>query len=318
MIGRPRPTPRCRPGTDGWTIRQATPDDRAALAALLESAPWRHEHIDWCEAQDLLGQQPFLLVQEGTRLVGCLACTPENGEVGWVRLFAAARGEHVSRIWDLLWQPVEVALRTSGPSTMAALATTSWLPSLVERSGFEHLHDVIFLEWPGRALPPVPSPVIGRLRPMERSDLASVAEADARAFAPIWQLSARSLSAAFAQAAVASVIEIDGQTVGYQISTASALGAHLARLAVDPAHQGQGLGTILASDALRSLVRLGYNRVTVNTQSDNRPSLRLYARLGFRRTGMAFPVYQRLLLHSDGQLESWHPGEPRTEHDRGS
>lgn len=318
MIGGPRSLHHAPTVTGDWSVWPATPDDRAALTALLETAPWRHQHLDWFEAQDILGEQPFLLARNGRDLFGCLACTPERREVAWVRLFAAAGGQPVSRLWDLLWKPVEAAVRLSGSSIVAVLATAAWLPSLVERSGFEHLHDVVFLEWPGRTSPPVPGLAVGRLRPMQASDLTAVAEADARAFAPIWQLSARSLAAAFAQADSASVIEADGRPVGYQISTATALGAHLARLAVDPAHQGRGLGTALVADALRSLVRLGYNRVTVNTQSDNGPSLKLYSRLGFRRTGQAYPVYQRVLFASAVNSDSLRPGERETGHAGGS
>ncbi len=296
-----------RAKTEGWSIRPATRDDRASVMALLETALWRHQHLDWLEPQDLLGEQPFLLAADGEGLVGCLACTPESPGVAWVRLFAAAAGRPIDRMWDLLWEPVEAAVIERGLALVAALTTAAWLPSLVERSGFEHLHDVVFLEWPGRTSPPSPSPTVGLLRPMSPSDLTAVAQADAAAFAPIWQLSKESLAAAFAQAAAASVIEVDGRAVGYQISTASALGAHLARLAVHPAYQGRGLGTVLVADALRSLVRLGYNRVTVNTQSDNAPSLRLYARLGFRRTGQAFPVYRRVLFSSEGEQGSRSP-----------
>ena len=65
-----------------------------------------------------------------------------------------------------------------------------------------------------------------------------------------------------------------------------------ARLAVDPASQGQGLATALVGDVLREFVRRGQDRLTVNTQEDNGRSRRLYRRLGFRETGDIFPVYQ--------------------------
>jgi len=47
----------------------------------------------------------------------------------------------------------------------------------------------------------------------------------------------------------------------------------------------------LVTDALHQLHRRGFDRVTVNTQESNLPSLSLYARLGFRRTGQVYPVH---------------------------
>ncbi len=278
--------------------------------ALLEGAAWRHQHLDWFEPLELLGQRFFLLALDINELVGCLACTPECPRVAWVRLFASAGGRPLHRVWDRLWSSTEAAVMLCGVSVVAVLPTADWLPSLLDRSRFEHLHDVVLLEWPGRVQPPAAAPAVGSLRPMQPSDLADVTQADARAFAPLWQLSRPSLEAAVAQAAAASVIEVEGRAVGYQISTASALGAHLARLAVDPVYQGRGLGSALVADALRSLVRLGYSRVTVNTQSDNGPSIKLYARLGFRQTGQAYPVYRKALspvptAAEAGPLDPW-------------
>jgi len=45
------------------------------------------------------------------------------------------------------------------------------------------------------------------------------------------------------------------------------------------------------SDALGQLHRRGFDRATVNTQRSNLPSLALYDRLGFRRSGLDYPVY---------------------------
>ncbi|MEW6567500.1 MAG: GNAT family N-acetyltransferase [Chloroflexota bacterium] len=296
MTGLTPAQPRAAPlGSGGWSIRPADLGDRARVSHLLDTAHWRHQHLDWFEALDLLGQQPFLLALDGSEVVGCLACRPERPEVAWIRVFAVAGGRSLNRVWELLWPEAEKAARRAGAEVAAALPTADWLPPLIERSGFAHLHDVVFLEWPGRAQAPTPTPSVGALRPMQVSDMAAVALTDARAFAPIWRLSEESLRAALAQSASASVVEVEGRPVGYQISTASAIGAHLARLAVDPGYQGRGLGTALVADALRSLVRRGFHQVTVNTQSDNGPSLKLYARLGFLRTGRDCPVYWRAL-----------------------
>ena len=79
--------------------------------------------------------------------------------------------------------------------------------------------------------------------------------------------------------------------IGYQLSTGTPIGAHLARLAVRPELQGRGLGAALVSDLIERIQNNGGTRVTVNTQADNMSSLALYHKLGFRRTGEQYPVY---------------------------
>ena len=127
---------------------------------------------------------------------------------------------------------------------------------------------------------------------MLQYDLPAVAEVDAAAFDPLWQNSLPSLERAYPQAVLATVIEANGQVLGYQLSTRNPLGAHLARLAVRPELQGFGLGRALIADLIQQADRHAMYRLTVNTQSDNAASLALYKKTGFRETGERFPVYQ--------------------------
>jgi len=273
-----------------WTIRPASPADRSIVSSLLAASSWKHQHLDWFSALELIGMPPYYLALEGTRAIGCLACPPDVPEVDWLRLFVVQTGHSVESVWDPLWEVVREAARLSGATVAAALPTVEWMPALLERAGFERVNEVVFLEWDASP-PPVLRPAPARVRPFRPREIAAVAEIDHRAFHPLWQLSDRALGAALAQAAVATVAEVDGAIVGYQITTATGIGAHLARLAVDPPLQRSGIGTLLVADALRDLARRGLHRVSVNTQSDNRPSLRLYSRLAFAPSGQSFPVY---------------------------
>jgi ribosomal-protein-alanine N-acetyltransferase len=133
------------------------------------------------------------------------------------------------------------------------------------------------------------------VRPMNFDDIGGVHEVDSAAFAPVWQNSRPSLELAYRQAAVATVAEYQGRMVGYQISTATPVGGHLARLAVVPDCQGQGIGAALVSDLLLQFRRRGASKVTVNTQKDNPSSLSLYQKIGFYLTGEEYPVYLRNL-----------------------
>jgi len=277
-----------------WLIRPASTADRALVSSLLAGATWKHQHLDWFSAIELIGTPPCFLALEGARIVGCMACPPDVREIDWIRLFVAGLGYPVERVWDRLWDVAQDAARLSGATAAAALPTADWMPGLLKRAGFREVNQVIFLEWGGAPLPGHPPSKV-RIRPLRRPEIAAVAEIDHRAFRPMWRLSPQALEAALAQSAVATVADIDGDMVGYQITTASAVGAHLARLAVDPPLQGNGIGSLLVCDALRTLARRGLRRISVNTQADNRPSLRLYASLGFAPTGQSYPVYTFML-----------------------
>jgi len=130
------------------------------------------------------------------------------------------------------------------------------------------------------------------IRGMLQYDLPAVAAVDAAAFEPLWQNSLPSLERAYPQAVLATVVEADGRVLGYQLSTRNPLGAHLARLAVLPGLQGRGLGRALVADLIQQAEWHGMFHLSVNTQSDNSASLRLYKRIGFRETGERYPVYQ--------------------------
>ncbi len=272
-----------------WTIRTATAQDQRIVRRLLLDATFRHEHLDWIHALDLLDQGPFLLAESGDECVACLACPPDVPGSAWLRLLLVSRRTRPAQAWPALWPPAHRLLAESGVFEAAALPVSDWLVPLLEESGFRCADEVVFLVREG--LPPAPSPGPAELRSLRLGDLPAVTVVDRLGFAPLWQLSERSLRQALEQSEVATVALVDGAVIGYQMCTGSSLGAHLARLAVHPRLQNRGLGRLLVTDALHQLHRRGFDRVTVNTQESNLPSLSLYARLGFRRTGQDYPVY---------------------------
>jgi ribosomal protein S18 acetylase RimI-like enzyme len=123
-------------------------------------------------------------------------------------------------------------------------------------------------------------------------DMPAVESLDRAAFGLLWHNSSESLESAFHQAAIATVAELGGKIVAYQISTATHLGGHLARLATHPDHQNQGIGSALLQDLLAKFVHRGALHVTVNTQQDNKVSISVYEKNGFIQTGESYPVYQ--------------------------
>ncbi len=57
---------------------------------------------------------------------------------------------------------------------------------------------------------------------------------------------------------------------------------HLARLIVDPAVRGRGLGARLAEALLEQAIANGHAPVSLNVDPANRPALSIYRKLGFR------------------------------------
>jgi ribosomal-protein-alanine N-acetyltransferase len=275
-------------------VRPAVEADHDSITDLISTSRWKHEHLDWADTLGLVRQQPLLTAFEGTRLVGVMGFPPDPPEVAWLRLFAVARDHSPRAVWDSMWPQAAALAAQMGIDELAALDIGGWLHPILQRSGFIRTNEVMFMEW--HASTTVASaPEIEGLRRIEEEDLEGLAILDRRAFGPIWQHSRNVLSLALRQASLASVVERDGQFIAYQISTSSIYGAHLARLAVDPAWQNRGIGTELVLEVLRQFALRGLTRVTLNTQVDNERSLRLYRRLGFSETGQRFPVYELML-----------------------
>jgi ribosomal-protein-alanine N-acetyltransferase len=274
-------------------LRQLSPRDRNLIGSFLTHAEHKHFHLDWFGIYEILGEQPFLaLISEG-KPQALLACPPDPPRVAWIRLFAVHTAQHEAETWNELWNAARKAAIALGAESAAALSTRSWFDQILLGSSFEQANEVLFLEWTeGEAETDLHQANELGIRTMREQDLPQVTAVDQAAFDPVWSLSLRSLTAAFSLASLATVLEVEGRIIAYQISTASALGAHLARLAVLPGEQGHGYGRALVQHVLRIHVRRGLGCVSVNTQADNLHSQQLYQSLGFKETGQRYPLFQ--------------------------
>jgi [ribosomal protein S18]-alanine N-acetyltransferase len=274
------------------TIRPADQEDRQRLANLIHFEVYVHRHLDWRTPLDWIGFPPYFVMEQRKSLLAALACPPDPPMVAWIRLFAVTQDLSVERTWEALWQEASGQLASMNDvKWAAALALWPWFADVLEAHGFEENNRVVMLNWDaGSKLPESrPSEVI--VRPMNFDDIGGVHDVDTASFTPVWQNSRPSLELAYRQAAVATVAEYQKRMVGYQISTATPIGGHLARLAVVPDCQGHGIGAALVGDLLMQFKRRGAKKVTVNTQKDNPGSLNLYQKNGFYLTGEEYPVY---------------------------
>ncbi len=274
-------------------VRPADINDHQALSNLIFFETHLHRHLDWRSPLEWLGAPFYWAVDEGGRITAALACPTEAPGIAWVRLFACAGGWSVDNAWDLLWSAARGEIGRAGGAKVAAIVRQPWFRNVLAASGFEIRQQIVMLEWRGFASQPWAAREASgvRIRKMEESDLPDVERTDDASFDPLWHNTLVSIREAYSQALTATVAEYEHGIAGYQITTGGGARAHLARLAVNPAVQGRGVGRALLSDLFAKLARYGIPTLTVNTQSDNHASLNLYQRMGFVRTGERYPVY---------------------------
>jgi ribosomal-protein-alanine N-acetyltransferase len=272
-------------------VRPALSTDRRQISNLMQYSPSIHRHLDWRYPLDWIGSSPFYLLEKQDQIISAMACPPDPPSVAWLRLFINSGMESLEESWRVLWAASRTELASRGRFLVAAIVLQDWLKRLLVSSGFVTRQSIVMLERESRE--PLSFGVDGFLvRTMLQHDLPEVAVVDSAAFDILWQNSLHTLERAYPQAVIATVAEVDGRVIGYQISTRSPVGAHLARLAVSPDKQGRGIGHALLADLVQKADRHGMYHLTVNTQDDNLTSLALYLKSGFRETGERYPVYQ--------------------------
>jgi ribosomal protein S18 acetylase RimI-like enzyme len=275
-----------------FRIRTASYSDRSRLANLIHFGVYVHQHLDWKPPLDWIGRQPYLLIEKNDGLLATLACPPELPEITWVRLFAVSSNIKADKAWGLLWGVTQDELLQNGKIQVAALSLQSWFTTILKENQFEHTDNVVVLICKSTTAIPEPNPASIEIRQMIPEDLSTVMDIDTSAFGLEWRNSLESLELAFQQSSFATVAEMGGEIVGYQYSTSSGMGGHLARLAVKVDKQGKGIGYLLVHDVIKHFKQHGVMNITVNTQQSNSASLALYTKAGFTSTGESYRVYQ--------------------------
>jgi ribosomal-protein-alanine N-acetyltransferase len=247
--------------------------------------------LDWHTTLEWIGSPYYWVLEEDDRIVAALACPEDPPHVAWVRFFGYHQNLSGHQAWSSLWEVARNEIMHANIQThIAAIVVKQWFQTILLSSGFELKQNIILLELMNENIRFFSAPQRIRIRPMQDADLPAVVKVDLAAFGQFWHNTADALQRARLQCASATVAEDDSGVIGYQLSTKNPLGAHLARLGVQPEAQGRGVGSALVSDLIRSLGVSQLSRLSVNTQADNAASLALYKKLGFIRTGEHFPV----------------------------
>ncbi|MEM7333437.1 MAG: GNAT family N-acetyltransferase [Chloroflexota bacterium] len=288
-------------------IRQATRSDAKEIMKLLQSAPYRHMHVDWYVPGDWIGSAGFLLkikppvkssrsqfakfLGESEKVQSLFAVTADPRPAAWVRVVSL--GDKKTAVSDLaeLITAVKKPLKEEGNNVIAWLAIEEWPNQWLPELGFKCVNHIETYakedtEIPDRSI----NPDID-IRPVLDKDIVKLAQLEAKAFNALWRHSAQGLQLAKNQSFSFDVALLHDEIVGFQLSTPNDYGVHLVRLTVDPDLQGKGVGTALMTHALRGYYRRDRYRITLNTQSDNQTSQTLYTKFGFKPSGQKFPVW---------------------------
>jgi ribosomal-protein-alanine N-acetyltransferase len=279
------------PMTNSSTIRPANQMDADDLSILVSAGFYVHRHLDWRSPTHWLTRQPFFVLEENGFIQAALACPPDPPDTAWIRLYATNSPFDSRQSWNTLFPAALEALGDTNPPVLAALSLHEWFSSLLLHSRFQHNHNIIVLEWERRPINIRPLQAPFQLLTLQNADLEAVTSIDHQSFDKLWQISNEELANAYQQSAYSSIIKHQDRTVAYQISTRTGNHAHLARLAVLPEYQRQGLASALLEDLLAEFTRKRVRSISVNTQHTNHSSIALYEKAGFIQTGESFPVF---------------------------
>lgn len=272
--------------------------DFREVARLFRRTTQQHAHIDWRSLEEWLPDPAFhgWVVRSSGRIGAVMAATtqlpPSRSGVAWLRFMLPGALAGQERTLDALWEALREHLIAIEIKQVALIVINTWVTNVIARWGFRERNAVVTMQRRSGEIPAAPEPPLVLREVRSAGELAEIAWLDARAFGPLWQYDRDTLAAARREAATFTRLERDGQLLGYELSTRHVGSAHLARLAVLPGEQGQGLGGLLVGHMLRFFEARGIHLITVNTQEDNIRSQRLYKRLGFEFTGHRAPVWE--------------------------
>jgi ribosomal protein S18 acetylase RimI-like enzyme len=274
-------------------LRPILAAERDSLVWWIDHAPFVHIHVGWLNPARWVGRPVSLHLADrhGRTQAALLAC-PDGLRVAWIQSFACSRKLAPSAAWQTLWEAARQSLHDSGIAHVWAMSSEASFAALLLNSGFQPASEVVTLTYRGgRVLPPACPPGV-TLRAMAAADVPAVLKLDQSAFQAPWQMDDEAMQATFAACAAATVA-VDGEAiVGYLLATQAQGHLHLARLATAPNRQRTGVGRALTLRLIKQVHMPEVISLTVNTQTENLASLRLYRALGFREGGQTVPVYR--------------------------
>ncbi|NOZ50280.1 MAG: GNAT family N-acetyltransferase [Chloroflexi bacterium] len=240
------------------------------------------------------------IADTGPLLWGFVAAALQQPELAQLRGLSLINGWRTADGVSRLLAPLTEAMTRDQIQFLMHLNQEAWLLPAFIGQGFITHDSIINFERHASLRPLLPLHTLPktRLRYIQPHEIGALTALDHRAFAWPWQLSSGELVQLLLTSSRLVVMEMDEVLVGYACTTVQGTRAHIIRLAVDPAHQGMGIGRHLLADALDFAAPAGADTISLNTQWQNTESQKLYLGFGFRMVGRRIPVLVKALATS--------------------
>jgi ribosomal protein S18 acetylase RimI-like enzyme len=272
------------------SVRAAQSRDLDQVRDLIESSRHVHLQLDWWQLEDWIGNPGFLLAEHSGHIVGAGMGVRDVSAVAWLRALIAQDGLSVSRLLDTLVPPMLTTLRAQGVRALNCMAWPAWLAETLPARGFYELARVVTMRKDELAIPLAAGAEI-TVREASGADVDAITAIDHAAFEPDWWYGQTTFFRAMRGTGRCIIAEHESQPVGYAFSHVRDTHAHITRLAVQPAYQRLGIGAQLMADLIEHARIQGVTTMTLNTQTHNHNSLRLYRRLGFVETDTVITAF---------------------------
>ncbi len=277
-------------------VRPATAADLTTIDWLGSTSSYAYSGLGGSLREALQGGLTLTAWQE-EGLAGYAMAHQQGPQAAWIYAFVVAADVAMASIGGALVQGLEEHLTPAGVTLLAYMDEygLSWLRRLLAEIGFRQETHVVGYEAAVRR-PPASGNGEVVVRPASAADLPAVARLDRAAFGPLWAYGERVLQSVLGPLVYYRVAELAGVPCGYILCTFhQGERAHVVRIAVEPARQGQGIGTRLLAEFFQHARRQGVRRVSLNTQEENYRSQQLYRWFGFRPTGEEVGVWVKEL-----------------------
>ncbi|HCU79722.1 MAG: hypothetical protein CL789_02575 [Chloroflexi bacterium] len=272
------------------TIGLAQSSKHPKILQFLSSNTCLHQNLEWLSVEDLLYHHQCHIGIDGDDIVCVLSIPKEDREFAWVRLAAAHNFADSISVMQLLWNRVAHILRKQDICCVCALSTNHWSETLLNAWDYTATGKIVAFRREHKSIPNVTQSLVN-FREATIEDLREITSLDNAVFNKMWQCSNQMLTMAFNKAQHFIVALVNNTCIGYLLATINANVLFIARLAVLPEYQRQGIGRALIVNLLDHYKDDKYTATEVVTQNDNYASISLYQSLDFQLVGQVASVW---------------------------
>lgn len=282
--------------TEGeFSLIRYNPRQKKAVLAFIYEQARTHYHLDWHPIAQWLQDSDtvaLLAYNQQQKIMGILMLTSPTEGVAWLRLLSLHNQAPSSVLAALIAQARVIAPEYQ-IEQIASIQSEHWLQAFLLANGFTLIDHIIHMKYnPPASVTLPPMPVMEHCV-IHEDELSLIAAIDSASFAPHWRMTLADLQEVWHKdKCYITVARVDGQSVGYQLSTDHQDWLHLTRLAVLPNYRNRNIGMGLVQGIMQ---HFPYHTITVNTQASNHASQRVYTQLGFRYQDWVTPVWNMVL-----------------------